>query len=274
MSKARPIDLYDHFVLDMDGVIYLGNRPIATAVRFLGLLRKEGKAVLFLTNNSMQGVEHYRRKLSGMNIAARRDEILTSSMVMRDYLSDFANQAGKTVMVIGGRALESEMARVPLTVLKGDEGRRAQVVVAGWDTRLTYDKLKNACLAIENGAEFYATNDDATYPAPDGKWPGAGSIIAALREATGVKPVIIGKPHRPMMEAALRRLTCPRSRALIIGDRLDTDILGGKRVGMATCLVLTGVSSTRDLEEARFKPDMVVDDLMRLAEEIHDPPEG
>ncbi len=269
MSGTRPIDRYDHLVMDLDGVVYLGDRPIPSAVEFLSEARAAGKEILFLTNNSMYGVAHYTRRLASMGVRAARREILTSSMVLREYLEENTELRERTVMVIGGKALEREMEKASLRPLRGDEGRRAHLVVVGWDTRLTYQKLKNACLAVNAGARFYATNDDATFPAPDGKWPGAGSIVAALQRSTGKDPVIVGKPHAPMMQAALRRLSCPPSRALMVGDRLDTDIAGGMRAGMATCLVLTGVSGRKDLERGDIRPDVVVEELTELLEEEH-----
>ena len=266
MSGERPLDRFDHIILDLDGVVYLRDRPIPSTVSFLKAARDEGKRILFLTNNSMFGVEHYRRKLSAMGVEANRGEILTSAMVLRETLEARKELCGSTVMVIGGRALEKEMERACMRPLRGEEGRKADLVVVGWDTRLTYRKLKNACLAVNAGADFYATNDDATYPAPDGRWPGAGSIVAALQRATGKDPVIVGKPHLPMMEAALRRLDCPVSRALMVGDRLDTDVAGGARVGLPTCLVLTGISTRSDLEKGDVRPDLVVDELTELLE--------
>ncbi len=272
MKPERLIDRYDCYFFDLDGVVYLKDKPIASAVRFLSYIKGEKKRVLFLTNNSMFGVEHYRRKLSHFGIEARRKEIATSSMVMREYLTKKAALFGETVMVIGGRALIAEVEKVPLRVLRGEERKQADIVVVGWDMHLTYEKLRDACLAISSGAVFLATNDDATYPTPDGKWPGAGSIVAALVKATGVKPVVIGKPYKPMMEYALKMAGCPKDRILMVGDRLDTDILGGKRAGLATCLVLTGISSQKDLIKAEVKPDIVVSDLMMLTKRGSDDP--
>ncbi len=265
MRAKSAVDAFDAFVFDMDGVLYRRDEPIRSAVEFIGLLEARGKQVLFLTNNSKYGVEHYRRKLAGMGVKARPDAILTSSMVLREYIREHHAPQGKTAFVIGGRALEREVARAPLELVKGEEGKRADFVVVGWDTSITYEKLKVACLAVFNGAVFVATNDDATFPAPEGKWPGAGAMVAALERSTGVRAVVVGKPNLYMMENALSRLEAPRSRTLMIGDRVETDVEGGKRAGLKTCLVLTGVSSRADAESARPRPDYVVRDLMELA---------
>lgn len=265
MSGRRVIDAFEAFIFDMDGVLYRRDEPILTAVEFIGTLRAEGKQVLFLTNNSKYGVEHYRRKLRGMGVKARQEDVLTSSEVLREYLRERYAPRGGTAFVIGGRALEREVARTPLELVRGEEGKRADFVVVGWDTHINYEKLKVACLAVHNGAALVATNDDATFPAPEGKWPGAGAMVAALERSTGTQAVVVGKPNLYMMERALSRLEAPRSRTLMIGDRVETDVEGGKRAGVRTCLVLTGVSSRADAEAARPRPDYVVRDLMELA---------
>lgn len=208
-GRKRPIDAFDAFIFDMDGVLYLRDQAIPTAVEFIALLRHEGRQVLFLTNNSKYSAAFYRRRLKGMGIQAREADILTSSMVLREYLAEKYPLEGRAAFVIGGRALEMEVARSPLKVVRGEEARRADFVVVGWDTHITYEKLKLACLAIYGGAVFIATNDDATFPAPDGKWPGAGAMVAALEKSTAVKPVVVGKPNLYMMEAAMRRLDVP-----------------------------------------------------------------
>lgn len=265
MKKARIMDAFDAFIFDMDGVLYRREEPILSAVDFIGLLAGRDKQILFLTNNSKYGVEHYRRKLRGMGIQARAEDILTSSMVMREYLAEKHALEGRTAFVIGGRALEREVASAPLEVVKGEAGKKAGFVVVGWDTHISYEKLKIACLAIFNGAAFVATNDDATFPAPEGKWPGAGAMVGALQRSTGVEPVVVGKPNPYMMKAALRRLSAGRARTLMVGDRIETDVEGGRRAGLKTCLVLTGVSSRKEAEAARPRPDYVVGDLMELA---------
>lgn len=264
-GAGRVLDAFDAFILDMDGVLYRRDEPIRTAVEFVGRLAAESKEVLFLTNNSRYGTEHYRRKLKAMGIEAGREAILTSPEVLREYLREGRAAPGETALVIGSRALEREVERVPLELVRGEEGKRADLVVVGWDTAINYEKLKAACLAVHNGAALVATNDDATYPAPEGKWPGTGALVAALERCTGERAAVVGKPNPYMMECALRRVEAPRSRILMIGDRVETDVLGGKRAGLRTCLVLTGVSGRADAEAARPRPDYVVGDLTELA---------
>ncbi len=255
---------YDDFLLDMDGVIYLNQQPIPDAVSFVGKLREMGKGVLFITNNSKYTRPEYRERLAGMGIKASEEEFMTASVATSAFLVENYELEGRTAMVIGGRGLEESLSSTPLKRLDGEEGRKADFVVVGWDTELTYDKLRIASLALHSGAVFVATNNDATFPAPDGMWPGAGAIVAALETAAGREAIVVGKPSVYMMQAALAMTGGKADRTLMIGDRLETDILGGWRAGLDTCLVLTGVSCREDLEGYDPQPDLVVESLLEL----------
>jgi 4-nitrophenyl phosphatase len=258
------VDAYDAFLLDMDGVIYLNQEPIKDAVIFIGNLRDMSKEVLFLTNNSKFTRLEYSKRLSLMGVDAGVDEIMTSAAATADFLEENYDIDGKTAFVIGGAGLREEIARTPLRVLEGDEGRRADYVIVGWDTELTYDKLRIASLALHSEAKFIGTNPDATFPAPEGLWPGAGSIIASLEKAAGREALVVGKPNVYMMQTALHLIGSKADRTLMIGDRLETDILGGWRVGLDTCLVLTGVSNRGDAEGFQPQPDLIVESLLEL----------
>lgn len=256
------LDLFDGFIFDMDGVLYIQNEPIESALSFANVVRSSGKRRLFLTNNSKFTRDEYREKLTRMGVAAvEESEILTSAYVAVLYLRENREIEGRTAFALGGRGLLAELESAGIRVLEGDAGRAADFVLVGWDTELTFERLKNAVLAVNAGADFIATNDDATFPAPDGLWPGAGAIVAAVEKATGKVPLIVGKPHRCMMDAALERLGGQPDRILMIGDRLETDILGGRRAGLATALVLTGVSKREDLAGSELQPDYILESL-------------
>ena len=259
-----PGDRYDVFLLDMDGVVYLNRQPIPDAVTFIARLRRKGKKVLFLTNNSKFTRSEYRAKLEGMGVAAAAEEILTSASATASFLKENCELEGKAAFMIGGEGLREELENAGIRLLGGEEGRKADYVVVGWDTELTYDKLRVACLALHSGAVFVATNADATFPSPEGLWPGAGAIVAALEKAAGREALVVGKPNLYMMQAALSQAGGVADKTLVIGDRLETDILGGWRIGVDTCLVLTGVSSRDDLEGYRPQPDLVVESLLEL----------
>jgi 4-nitrophenyl phosphatase len=258
------VDRYDDFLLDMDGVIYLNHQPIPDAVEFIRHLRDMRKGILFITNNSKNTRTEYRERLLGMGIEAPEREILTSSVATASFLEENYDLEGRTAFFIGGPGLEEALSGTLLELVSGEEGSRADFVIAGWDTELSYDKLRVACLALHAGAVFIATNDDATFPAPDGFWPGAGSIVAALETAAGRKALVIGKPNAYMFETALSITGGKVDRSLIIGDRLETDVLGGWRAGLDTCLVLTGVAGRDDLEGFEPQPDLIVDSLLEL----------
>ena len=257
-------DKYDDFLLDMDGVIYLGRQPIPDAVEFITRLRALGKRVLFLTNNSRYTRAEYRDKLAAMGIEAREEEFFTSSVATASFLEENYDLEGKTVYFIGGRGLEEALTGTGLGLLNGEEGRRADFVVVGWDLELTYDKLRIATLALHDGATFIATNRDATFPAPDGLWPGAGTIVSALETAAGREASVVGKPNAYMIQSAVYGSGGKADTTLMIGDRLETDILGGWRAGLDTCLVLTGVASREELDGYTPQPDIVVESLLEL----------
>ncbi len=263
-GDAAAVERYSDFLLDLDGVIYLNQEPIPDAVEFISRLRKMGKGVLFLTNNSKYTRSEYREKLSGMGIESSDDDFMTASVATASFLEENYDLDHKSVYHIGGRGLEEALRGTRLRLLAGEEGTGADFVVVGWDTELTYDKLRIACLALHAGAVFIATNSDATFPAPDGLWPGAGSIVSALETAAGREALVVGKPNVYMLQAALSITGGKTDRTLMIGDRLETDILGGWRAGLDTCLVLSGVAGREDLEGFDPQPDLVVVSLLEL----------
>lgn len=263
-KRSAPLLRYDVLLMDMDGVIYLNREPIPEAADFVSAARGMGKGIVFLTNNSKYTRREYREKLAAMGISAREEDILTSAGATSQYLLENHDLEGRSAYLIGGRGLHEEMERTGLRLLAGEEGKAADYVIVGWDTELTYEKLRIACLALHRGAVFIGTNADATFPSPEGLWPGAGAIIAALEKAAGREALVVGKPNIFMMQAALHLSGGRADRTLMIGDRLETDILGGWRAGLDTCLVLTGVSRREDLEGFQPRPDLVVESLLEL----------
>jgi 4-nitrophenyl phosphatase len=248
---------------DLDGVFYRGSETIPGAAEFVVWLQEHGIGTLFITNNSTRTPAQYVEKLGKMGIPARPAQVLTSSLATRAYLEERAPQ-GTRVHMIGQRGLEEALFADGYFV--PDEQSPAYVVV-GLDTQLTYDKLRRACLLIRAGVPFIGTNPDRTFPSPEGITPGCGSILAALEAATDVRPTIIGKPERWLLVEGMRRLGAEPAATAILGDRLDTDILGGQRLGLRTIMVLTGVHGEGDLAVSEVKPDVVCRDLMELREE-------
>jgi 4-nitrophenyl phosphatase len=245
---------------DMDGVLWLDDVPLRGLEAFFERLRARSVSFQLATNNSSKTPADYVDKLARMGVqGVLPDHIITSGTVTISALLD-AYPPGTTAHVVGGAGLRALMAQAGFTLTDGD----AAFVVVGLDPALTYDRLKRAAFCLGTGAAFYATNDDAAIPTPEGLAPGAGSIVAALMTATGRTPTVMGKPHRPMFAQALERMGIPADRALMIGDRLETDIAGGKAVGMQTALLLSGASAPAHLDAAAAQPDAIFDDLAHL----------
>lgn len=247
-------------IADMDGVLWRGDVPLPGLIEFFELLCARGLPFALATNNSAKSPADYVAKLERMGVLSIREEqIITSGTASISYMQA-RYSAGTRVYVLGGDGLRKILTDAGFTV--SEDG--ADVVVVGFAPQLTYERLKKATLLIRGGADFIGTNPDPSIPTPEGLAPGAGSIIAAVKTATDCEPIIIGKPHPPMFEAALRLLGTSPAETLMIGDRLTTDIEGAQQVGLRTALVLTGVTTRDELAVSPIKPDGVFEDLVEL----------
>jgi HAD superfamily hydrolase (TIGR01457 family) len=248
---------YDAVLFDLDGVVYRGDEPIASAPATIESLRNLGTPVVFLTNNSSRTPELVAAQLSAMGVKARPEEIVTSGRATAAMLEEEGG-AGSSAFVIGEAGVREALRAVGIILLDG-EPARSDLVVVGWDRSVDYSKLRTASLLVERGARLIGTNADASYPAPDGLWPGAGAILAAVTTTTGALPTIAGKPARPMFEAAARMVSA--TRPLVVGDRLDTDIAGAAAMGWDSMLVLSGASTPSDVIRSAALPSYVARDL-------------
>jgi 4-nitrophenyl phosphatase len=247
-------------VCDLDGVVYRGSSALPGAVEAIAHLQGEGIRVLFCTNNSRATIAQYADKLAGLGIDVPPELILTSAVVLGEVLRERSARL-RSAFVIGGDGVREGVEAAGLALADDD----VDVVAVGWDPTFTYHHLRTAAFALHRGAVLIATNDDATFPAEDGKLlPGAGPIVAAIEVAGGVKAEVLGKPHRPMMEAAAARLG-PATRIAVIGDRAETDLAGGHNMGWRTILVLSGVTSARQAQALEPQPDATVESLADLA---------
>jgi len=260
----RPLSSVRAFLMDMDGTVYLGTRLLPGAKGFFRLLERRGLPYLFFTNNSSKDRFLYRDKLAAMGLAVAPDQIITSGEATALYLATATPH--RRVFVLGTPSLEAELRRAGL-VLAEDA---VDAVVLGFDTTLTYAKLERACHLLRGGAAFVATHPDKVCPTERGPVPDCGSMIALLRQATGVRPVVVGKPERHMAAMALRKLGSRYrpSDAAIVGDRLYTDMRMGRRAGLTTILVLSGETQREDLAASRDVPDCVFPSLRELAREL------
>lgn len=251
-------------VLDLDGVVYVGNRPVSGVAGFLRRWGEKGGEVVFVTNNSSLSREGYAEKLRKMEISASPQEILTSGYLTAEYLRRRA--PGARVYVVGEEGLRKELERAGMVLVNGERAEEAEYVVVGIDREFNYRKLEAALRALNGGAEFLATNADPTYPTERGLLPGAGAMVSALSFSSGRKPKVMGKPSPRMYREALRLLGTKPEETAAVGDRLDLDVVPAKRLGMVSILVLSGVTKRKDLRglEGRKRPDLVLDRLSDL----------
>lgn len=244
------LERYDALFLDLDGVLYRADQPVPGAAEAMAGVRRVGVPVTFLTNNSSRTPQEVAEKLAGFGVAAGPEEVLTSGMATAALLRREGLE-GCTAYVLGERGVRLALADAGVELLAG-EPARADVVVIGWDRSVDYGKLRTASLLVERGARLFATNADASYPGPDGRWPGAGAILAAVTTTTGVSATIVGKPSRPLYEAAAARTGARRP--LVVGDRLDTDVGGAMAMGWDAMVVFTGIHGPADLPLASVVP--------------------
>lgn len=256
------------YVFDLDGVIYRGAELQPGARDTVLTLRNQGHHVRFFTNNSAESRRSYVGKLCTLGIPTPIEDIMTSSYAAALYFVE-SGAVGKTVYRIGEDGMAEELTAAGMHVIYDLDEPEAKIdyVVVGLDRDFYYRKLARAMQAILDGAEFIATNRDATFPVESGLLlPGGGCMVAALATAVGRQPHLIGKPETYALEKILQQTNTPAERAVVVGDRLDTDILAGNRIGARSVLVLTGVTSRAQAEAAEgdLKPDAIIDTLAEL----------
>jgi 4-nitrophenyl phosphatase len=250
-------------LLDLDGVVYEGRNVIPEAPRFFERLRLAGWPFQLITNNSSATPEQFAERLTSMGIPTEPSDVLTSAVATGDFLRKLSPQGGRAY-VIGEQGLRDAVQGAGFEIVE----ERPDYLLVGLDHGFDYHKLTVAIRAVLAGATFIGSNPDTTLPAEDGLIPGAGSFQAAIRAATGVSPLIIGKPEPTMTAMALERIGLTAAETASIGDRLDTDILAGDRAGTPTILVLTGISTREQADQAERKPTIVAENLDEVADAI------
>ncbi|HKS47935.1 MAG TPA: HAD-IIA family hydrolase [Amycolatopsis sp.] len=254
---------YDAVLLDLDGTVYQGSRPIPGAAEAVCGLRERRIGVRFVTNNASKAPEDVVEHLRGLGIDAEPAEVSTSAQAAASLLRGRL-APGATVVVVGAPALEAEVAAAGLRPVRKAEEEVAAVVQGHW-TETGWRDLAEACVAIRAGALWVACNVDATLPTERGELPGNGSMVAVLRTATRTEPVVAGKPEAPLFLTAVS--SAGASKALAVGDRLDTDIAGAVAAGLDSLAVLTGVATPAALLSAvpAERPTYLGADLSSLA---------
>jgi glycerol-1-phosphatase len=268
-------DDFDGLLIDLDGVVWIGREPVPGAVETLVALLAADKRIVFVTNNPGKPPAAYAEQLRELGIDVGPEQIVTAGMVAARLAREAAGPAG-SAFVASRVPLKEMVAAAGVPVLEGEAGRDADVVVVSGHPNFSYAELLTAKRALDSGAAFVATSRDPTMPMPGGEWPGTGAILAAVETASGRVAEIAGKPERHLFELALAVLDRgslstdgvrkePRDlRVAMVGDRVSSDIEGGRRAGLETILVLSGTDSREDAEVAETPPDHVVDDLAAL----------
>ncbi len=246
-------------LLDLDGVVYRGSELVPEADRLIAWVRQQGLGVAFLTNRSGQEIEHIQRHLQGLGVDCEPGEILTSALATAHYL----DQAGaERVFVLGGPGLTQVLREGSISLV--DEN--ADHVVIGGTADLTFADITKATQLVLQGAELVATNTDRLVDSESGPVPGNGATVAAVAFATRMEPVVVGKPERYLVDMALDRLGVSPQEAILVGDSRETDIRAGRRAGIRTVLIRTGVGSRSSPEGLEETPDFEVEDHRALKE--------
>lgn len=253
---------YDNVLLDLDGCVWVGNTVTERAPEAIAELRAAGKGLAFVTNDSRHSPEDYVRKLWSLGVRASLEEVVTVGAAMQYVLAE--RGSGTRAFVIGSRAMFRHVADSGQRIINGTDGQeRAEVVIVAGHDDFNFEELRTATRALLAGAEMIAADRDRTFPTDDGLSPGTGAIVAALEFATRRRARIVGKPEPEVFYTALDRLD--RGNTLVIGDRLDADLAGAAAAGLDAAIVLTGVTSEEQAQDARDpKPVAIAADLHSL----------
>lgn len=255
----RDLKRIKHFVLDMDGTIYLGDKLFDFTPAFLNKVKETGRDFVFFTNNSSKNAAAYLKKLNRMGITISPEQMLISNEVIIEHI--LTEYTDKSVYVIGTQLLKNDFINAGIQLTED-----ADLVVLGFDTELVYHKLVVGCDLIRAKKPFLAVNPDLNCPVENGFIPDCGSMARLITASTGVAPEFFGKPSRHALDYMLRRIGCEPEELAVVGDRLYTDIAIARGTPVTSILVLSGEAKEADLRTFEFKPDIVVRDLAELSE--------
>jgi NagD protein len=259
MTTRRPTDCW---LTDMDGVLIHEGSPVPGAQEFIKRLRDSGKRYLVLTNNSMQTPRDLQARLERMGISVPERAIFTSALATAQFLED--QRPGGSAYVIGEAGLTTALYEIGYVLSDHDP----DYVVLGETRTYSFEAITRAIRLVADGARFLATNPDPTGPSGQGVLPATGSVAALISKATGVEPYFVGKPNPMMMRSALNTVQAHSESTVMIGDRMDTDVLCGMEAGLSTVLVLTGITQRDAIERFPYRPSRVVDSIADLVDEV------
>lgn len=252
-------------ILDMDGVIWKADTPIGDLPAIFKRIRERGLKFMFATNNGTKTPEEYKNKLSEFGVEIESSQVVTSALGIAFMLSQ-KYPHGTKVFMIGEEGIKNALTEKGFEIVRIENAEEAKAVVMGIDRGINFQKIAEATLLVRAGRPFYTTNMDRTFPTPRGEIPGSGAWVSIIQTATGIEPIVAGKPFPYLMELSLERLGTKKEETLVVGDRLETDIVAGQAVGCSTALVLSGVSKKEEAEKWRPKIDLIAKDLAELVE--------
>jgi len=250
------------FLLDMDGTLYLDERLFPRTAEFLEHIRATGGRYLYLTNNSSRGVETYVEKMLRLGIPAEPEDFFTSVDATVCYLREHQTPSDR-YYVCGTESFKRQLRNAGFVLAERPE-ETVSTLLCGFDTELTFQKLEDACILLNRGAAFIATNPDWVCPTWYGYVPDCGSVCEMLTRATGRRPTVIGKPQPLMAQLAMEKAGFSREETLLVGDRIYTDIACGVNAGIDTVLVLSGESTRETSEQSETKPTAIYPDIAAL----------
>jgi 4-nitrophenyl phosphatase len=250
-------------IIDMDGVLWQGDTPLPGLLEFFEILKQRGIKFILATNNNTQTPEGFVQKARKMGVDVTAEQVVNAAIATVHYLRSNYPPASR-VYVVGEAALKGLISDAGFILAETD----VNAVVATLDRQLSYEMLKRATLLIRAGADFIGPNPDAAYTTPEGIVPGGGAVLAAIALASGCQPIIMGKPESWMFRIALERMQLGVEEVASLGDRLETDILGGQRFGLRTILVLSGVSSEADIYSTSIEPTWIFSGIEELAKAL------
>jgi 4-nitrophenyl phosphatase len=255
-------DEFNGLLVDLDGVVWIGRQLVPGAVDALRELQSDGTEIVFVTNNSVKQPAEYAARLRDSGIPAADERVLTGGAVTARLTAEAVGRGG-TAFVIGAPGFKKTVAGTGVELLEGEQAQSADAVVVSGHREFDYAELLTATRALQGGAALFGTSRDPTLPMPGGAWPGTGATLAAVETASGKRAATGGKPEPHLFEQA-RELIPDARRVAMVGDRIASDIEGGRRAGLTTILVLTGACTRADAAAAEPPPDHVIDDLPAL----------
>ncbi len=241
------------FICDMDGVIYHGNKLLPGVTEFVNWLKKAEKHFLFLTNSSERAPRELQEKLARLGLEVDKKHFYTSALATAAFVAK--QTPGSTAYVIGETGLINALYDAGITMNDVDP----DYVIVGESRNYTYENILRAVKFVQQGAKLIGTNPDLTGPTEQGIVPSTGALISPIEQATGNKAYFVGKPNPLMMRTALKKIGCRREETVIVGDRMDTDIVAGLESEITTVLVLSGVTSREDVDSFAYRPDLILD---------------